>query len=87
MKHAQGLGICATQVKKQYRLNSSIICTSNNDVLYDSGINVYRSSSQTESTIGDEDEENEPIVTNKSSKEENKHEHSIDQLCIAVNER
>lgn len=61
MRHAEELGIRPAPIRKQYKLNSSIICTS--DLLYDSTTTRSSNSSQSESTIDDE-EYHQPVMPN-----------------------
>ncbi|RCH91898.1 tetratricopeptide repeat domain 39A [Rhizopus azygosporus] len=56
MTHAEEVGVSPIELKKQCKLNSSIMCTGN--ILNDSGIIMYQSS---ESTTDCEDEGNESI--------------------------
>ncbi|KAG1472548.1 hypothetical protein G6F56_001473 [Rhizopus delemar] len=68
VKHAQELGISSTQIKRQYKLNSSIICASD---FYDN--DVYQNSNSSESTIA-------TIVANKLSNEKMLGQHTVDQF-------
>lgn len=56
MTHAEEIGVYPIELKKQCKLNSSIMCASN--TLHDSGIIMYQSS---ESTTDCEDEGNESV--------------------------